>query len=460
MEKWVMTTPVTKPLPSGKILPVCPNDYGNFNGVDDEKHYSVAAVSKSFKWRRWPQVVSRFQVCLADSILGSACIEEPESSRQGHGVLIRCQAPPDACGWCEGQEGKKCRAWGRSPKTRERWDEDGDGWFVDAVEEKDWGHGESHPPPGRLWQTTGCDGRRAKFWQEGTCWECEEGREWSRCWASPRVCWSAEWGGDANRQKGQRSPSPNASCWASLTACGEEAETSSVHEIPAGKAKWGAEHHLEHRRLGMEGPMGSWFEREKNEKVTNICREEVHEPRPGRGRGRCSSSWGCEGLPHRAGREGHHSRLKDPNFTSEVPGVRWDKKAEKWRVYIGKSNKVIYGGCFTEKAAAEAKALELREKHGLQLQVKPVPTLANRYAGLPVFHPKVPYPGVTWDLQIQKWHATCHVGGVRRNFRVRPKDHSEADLERSFKEAVAWKKKQEKEKKRKAVKPKAKPRKN
>ena len=151
--------------------------------------------------------------------------------------------------------------------------------------------------------------------------------------------------------------------------------------------------------------------------------------------------------------------MKDPNFTSEVPGVRWDKKAEKWRVYIGKSNKVIYGGCFTEKAAAEAKALELREKHGLQLQVKPVPTLANRYAGLPVFHPKVPYPGVKWHLQNQRWHATCRVGGACRHFGVRPKDHSEAELERSFKEAVAWKKKQEKEKKRKAVKPKAKPRK-
>ena len=41
MEKWVMTTPVTKPLPSGKILPVCPNDYGNFNGVDDEKHWQT-----------------------------------------------------------------------------------------------------------------------------------------------------------------------------------------------------------------------------------------------------------------------------------------------------------------------------------------------------------------------------------------------------------------------------------
>jgi hypothetical protein len=41
---------------------------------------------------------------------------------------------------------------------------------------------------------------------------------------------------------------------------------------------------------------------------------------------------------------------------------------------------------------------------------------------------------------------------------VRPKDHSEAELERSFQGAVAWKKKQEKEKEEqeKAVKPKAK----
>ena len=153
-------------------------------------------------------------------------------------------------------------------------------------------------------------------------------------------------------------------------------------------------------------------------------------------------------------------KLKDPEFTSEVLGVSWSMSRKKWKVDVAlNKRKRIHGGFFTEKAAAEAKALELREKHGLQLQVKPVATLANRYAGLPVFHPKVPYPGVTWDLQIQKWHATCHVGGVCRNFRVRPKDHSEAELERSFREAVAWKKKQEKEKKRKAVKPKAKPRK-
>ena len=151
-------------------------------------------------------------------------------------------------------------------------------------------------------------------------------------------------------------------------------------------------------------------------------------------------------------------KLKDPEFTSEVLGVSWSMSRKKWKVDVAlNKRKRIHGGFFTEKAAAEAKALELREKHGLQLQVKPVPALANRYAGLPVFHPKVPYPGVTWHLQNQRWRATCRVGGACRHFGVRPKDHSEAELERSFKVAVAWRKKQEKEKQGKAVKPKAKP---
>ena len=82
--------------------------------------------------------------------------------------------------------------------------------------------------------------------------------------------------------------------------------------------------------------------------------------------------------------------------------------------------------------------------------MKPVATLANRFAGLPVFQPKVPYPGVKWNVQEQKWHAFCRVGGALRNFRVKPKDHAEAELERSFKVAVAWKKKYETKKKRKA----------
>ena len=155
---------------------------------------------------------------------------------------------------------------------------------------------------------------------------------------------------------------------------------------------------------------------------------------------------------------------RDPNFTSEVPGVKWYKRKQKWRVRIcpGGGKKIIFGGYFAEKAAAEAKALELMEKAGLQRQVKPVATLSE----LLVFHPKVPYPGVNWSQAEQQWRASLCVGGVQRNFRVRPKDHSEAELERSFQVAVAWKKKQEKEnqkekeKESKAVKSKVKPGRN
>ena len=417
------------------------------------------------------------------------CIEEPRRYweaglgtrifRQGHGVLrgIRCcQAPPpDACGWCEGQEGKKCRAWGRSPKTRERWDEDGDGWFVDAVEEKDWGHGESHPSP----QTTGCDGRRGKFWQEGTCWECEEGREWSRCWAgnhalirrrqlcharrgSPRVCGSAEWGGDANRQKGQRSPSPNASCWASLTACGEEAETSSVQEIPAGKAKWGAEHRVELRRLGMEGPLSqSWFQREFYlPDFTSVCCDEVHGPRAQWGRGRCSSSWGCKNLPRRAGGEGHPQ--------AEGPRVhQWSA----WGLLVNESQKVEGGQWPWTKgnefmAASSPRRQRLRPRLlscGRSMACSSRWSLWLRWQtdmlGCQCSTPR---------CHTQGWRGTCKFkNGMQHAMLVEsveisgwgPRNHSEAELERSFREAVAWKKKQEKEKKRKAVKPRAKPRK-
>ena len=80
-----------------------------------------------------------------------------------------------------------------------------------------------------------------------------------------------------------------------------------------------------------------------------------------------------------------------------------------------------------------------------------------------MFHPKVPYLGVIWEQTEQQWHARCNVVGANRHFRVKPKDHSEAELERSFQVAVAWRRKQEKEnqkkkeKESKAVKSKVKP---
>ena len=150
---------------------------------------------------------------------------------------------------------------------------------------------------------------------------------------------------------------------------------------------------------------------------------------------------------------------RDPNFTSDVPGVAWSKQGKKWRVQITlkqinpkERQKLIQGGYFTEKAVAEAEALRLQELHGLQRAVKAVSTLS----ALPAFEPKVPYPGVTWEQRSQQWHAQCKVGGVNRHFMLKPKDHSEAELERSFQVAVAWRKRQEKERE-KMAKSKAKP---
>ena len=142
-------------------------------------------------------------------------------------------------------------------------------------------------------------------------------------------------------------------------------------------------------------------------------------------------------------------KSKDPQFTSDVAGVYWHKGGKKWSVNLtrekGKEGaKQFYGGCFTEKAAAEAKALELAEAHGLQRSVRPV----GRFEELRKVQPKVPYPAVNWRIEEQQWHAQIIIRGAKRHFRVKPKDFSEAELDRSFQEAVAWKKKQEKEKER------------
>ncbi|CAJ1409465.1 unnamed protein product [Effrenium voratum] len=138
-------------------------------------------------------------------------------------------------------------------------------------------------------------------------------------------------------------------------------------------------------------------------------------------------------------------RVQDESLTSDVPGVKFRKGKKKWQVEIPKpGSKRIWGGCFTEKAAAEARALELREVHGLRLSVKSTASRAERAAAaaqLPVFQPKVPFPGVFWDRSNQGWRAMTK----DKNRRFSALDHSEPELEKAFTKAVAWLKKQRKE---------------
>ena len=54
------------------------------------------------------------------------------------------------------------------------------------------------------------------------------------------------------------------------------------------------------------------------------------------------------------------------------------------------------------------------------------------------------HPGVTWSKTEQRWRAQCHMNGANLSFRVKPKDHSEAEREASFEKAVAWRKEQQK----------------
>ncbi|CAK9023869.1 unnamed protein product [Durusdinium trenchii] len=138
------------------------------------------------------------------------------------------------------------------------------------------------------------------------------------------------------------------------------------------------------------------------------------------------------------------SKPMDSNFLNKVLGVTWWKAAGKWRVQVTvpTSRKRISGGFFTDKAAAEKKALEIAEAHGVKRTVTAVGSLAD----LAVIQPKVPYPNVTWSQLGQCWVAQCDVGGSRQIFRVKPESLSEAELEASHAKAVAWKKEREKQK--------------
>ena len=72
----------------------------------------------------------------------------------------------------------------------------------------------------------------------------------------------------------------------------------------------------------------------------------------------------------------------------KVRGVYWTK-SQTCMVQINASKNRIYGGKFGDKAAAVAKAVELHEQH-------------RALWTLPMFQPKVPDAGVTWEQRSQQ----------------------------------------------------------
>ena len=93
----------------------------------------------------------------------------------------------------------------------------------------------------------------------------------------------------------------------------------------------------------------------------------------------------------------------DEKFSSKVVGVTWSREWKRWRVRLSVrdqgTRRWIWGGYFSTKALAEAKARDLAKANGLKQCVKSV----GRFKDLPIF--KSAYPGVTWNA-VEPWR-TC-----------------------------------------------------
>ncbi|CAE7355874.1 unnamed protein product [Symbiodinium necroappetens] len=142
-------------------------------------------------------------------------------------------------------------------------------------------------------------------------------------------------------------------------------------------------------------------------------------------------------------------KLKPPKPITEktsgsaVRGILYNKSSGEYRVQFTdpSTHKKVHGGYFKVKEEAEARARELAKELGVQEEVVPVKSLSE----LPNFEPLGPQPGIKWNRGEQAWHACCAVGGKTRNMRFRPKDFSAKEVEKAWKQAVAWRKQQEKE---------------
>ena len=142
-------------------------------------------------------------------------------------------------------------------------------------------------------------------------------------------------------------------------------------------------------------------------------------------------------------------KLKPPKPVTEkasgsaVRGVVYNKSRGVYRVKVTdpSTKKLVHGGMFKVKEEAEARARELAKELGVQEEVVPVKLLSE----LPNFEPLGPQLGIKWNRGEQAWHACCKIGGKTGNMRFRPKDFSAKEVEKSWKQAVAWRKQQQKE---------------
>ncbi|CAE7554527.1 unnamed protein product [Symbiodinium sp. CCMP2456] len=144
-------------------------------------------------------------------------------------------------------------------------------------------------------------------------------------------------------------------------------------------------------------------------------------------------------------------KLKPPRPVTEkasgstVRGIKYNKNNGTFQVQMTdpSTKKLVHGGMFKVKEEAEARAREMFQKfwdeHHEVVPVKPL-------SEIPHFEPLGPEKGIRWSQQT--WHAQINVAGEHRDLRVRPKDFSAKEVEKAWKQAVAWRKQQEKEKER------------
>ena len=157
----------------------------------------------------------------------------------------------------------------------------------------------------------------------------------------------------------------------------------------------------------------------------------------------------CEAKAHREElvRKGILKAPKaDHGKHSTVRGVFFNKRSQKWEVELSHpiTKKRVRRGSFAAQEEAEATARELAKEVGIK-EVEGNVVRVKRLCELKHFEPLGPEVGVKWRFGEQCWHAFCRIGGKTRNMRSRPKDFSETEVEKAWKQALAWRKQQEKE---------------